>query len=225
MPSEALTTVGFEMLPDLFLTAGSGDTPAHVAVSGAQEGVSYYIGGTDWHSCYSRRQASQSSAGEAESEARAVWWRLLGGTLERSGHSMEVVARRLSETTSQTPCIPAVPRSAFSGTKGESARPTVQGATPDQNTAVERFLEGCPAVPSIRYVYIRREYDESVVLTAVVDEFSREVLRQVACLELEAVAHNPLVPVDVEVERLGERGDAALVHRADLGRQVYAAGT
>lgn len=90
----------------------------------------------------------------------------------------------------------------------------------DQCLAVERFVNMCDQVSSIRHVYVRKEPDGSIVVVVLVDEHSREVLRQIADLELSAVHHNPLVAVDFEVH---EESDIDPQGTAWLGEPVYAA--
>jgi len=105
-------------------------------------------------------------------------------------------------------------------------QPSVVAPTPayhlsqDQRLAIKRFVDMCGQVSSIRRVYVREEPDGSIVVTVLVDEFSREVLRQVADLERSAVEHNPLVAVDFEVH---EESDFDPQSIAWLGEPVYAA--
>jgi len=82
--------------------------------------------------------------------------------------------------------------------------PKARRMTREQAAVVEKFLSSCKQVPAIRRVDVYDEQDDSVLVMVIVDEWTLEVVKTIAGLELQAVKGNPLVHVHFEVREDAE---------------------
>jgi len=76
--------------------------------------------------------------------------------------------------------------------------------TKEQAAVVRKFATSCKEVPAITEVHVHDEPDNTVTVVVTVNEFSPEVLRAVAELELQAVEDNPLIDVEFHVKCEGD---------------------